>query len=507
MINRYIWELYLKSGGDKVVEAFRKNIEDAFTPEYASFIRDLKTVYCVSKGEVKDTYEQLEDLSKRVQQNLSDIQDADIFEPEKVDVQKEFEAFLRDTVSSGDSNLQSEKNIFIEFTGGLAYYSSLLAFAYPGIFIPYYFFGNYNVLTIIAETFDIVMPTLPKKADYHGRTWHYLEICESLNEFKEQNGLSFYELCAFLYDFAPKYIGGIDSYILKELPDPKSAFFIGGGGKNGDATAEDDPENITWWQSNPDTRAGDMIVMYLTTPISAVSSIWRSYSIGFVDPFFYYYRCTYIGKPVKTEKVSLQDIKNDEILGKMPIVSKNMQGINGVELKPSEYNRILEVVNTGNANSDIPVLEYVTSDGVTEETEYVNEKEVEEKLIKPLIKKLGYSETDYVKQLSVALGNHNRALIPDFVLNPRCTSGHYAADIIIEAKRSIKNEAQLEDVKIQARSYAKMLGTRYSVIASQEKVWITSSKDDYADTIFEETWSDLLDGDKFYELRKIIGKQ
>ena len=138
---------------------------------------------------------------------------------------------------------------------------------------------------MIAETFDIDLPELPRKSDYKGRVWHYLSLCISLNHFEKDNNLSPYELYAFLYDFAPRYIGGKDSYILKELPSPKSAFFIGGGGDNDDATAEDHPDNITRWQCNPDTRAGDMIVMYLRTPVSAITSIWRSYSVGFFDPF------------------------------------------------------------------------------------------------------------------------------------------------------------------------------------------------------------------------------
>ncbi len=104
-----------------------------------------------------------------------------------------------------------------------------------------------------------------------------------------------------------------------------------------------------------------MIVMYLTAPVSAITSIWRSYSLGFIDPCFYYYRCTYIGRSVKLEKIGLSRIKADELLREMSIVNKNKQGINGVELKPSEYNYIAE------------------------------------KLIKPLLDKLGYSETDYVQ--------------------------------------------------------------------------------------------------------------
>lgn len=35
-----------------------------------------------------------------------------------------------------------------------------------------------------------------------------------------------YELYEFIYDFAPKYIGGINSFIVNDIPDTNSAYFI-----------------------------------------------------------------------------------------------------------------------------------------------------------------------------------------------------------------------------------------------------------------------------------------
>ena len=40
-------------------------------------------------------------------------------------------------------------------------------------------------------------------------------------------------------------MGGIDSYIIRDLPEPKAAYFIGGGGDNEDATAEDYYDEIS----------------------------------------------------------------------------------------------------------------------------------------------------------------------------------------------------------------------------------------------------------------------
>ena len=99
-----------------------------------------------------------------------------------------------------------------------------------------------------------------------------------------------------------------------------------------------------------------MIVMYLCSPVSAVDSVWRSCSVGFIDPFFYYYRCTYICRPQKIKEVDLSTLRQDSILSAMTIVRKNMQGVNGVELKPSEFNHLMELGN----NSEIR-LEYVST--------------------------------------------------------------------------------------------------------------------------------------------------
>lgn len=60
-----------------------------------------------------------------------------------------------------------------------------------------------------------------------------------------------YELYAFLYDFAPKYIDAISSYIIKDIPNPKSAFFIGGNCK--DLFFSDDINTIIPWQCSPET--------------------------------------------------------------------------------------------------------------------------------------------------------------------------------------------------------------------------------------------------------------
>ena len=385
--------------------------------------------------------------------------------------------------------------IFTEFSGEMAYYTTFLAMELPELFIPYYFQYNYNVLEKISQEFEIELPAIPVKKDYKGRIYHYAEICAALYDFRIKHNMSPYELYAFLYDFAPKYIDGTDSYIIKSLPEPKSVFFI--GGSKDDAFLGDNSDIISCWQCNPDTRAGDLIVMYLRSPVSAIDSIWRSVSVGFNDPFFYYYRCTYIACPQKINRITQNQLQNDLMFKELPIVRKNMQGINGVELYPSTYNHLLDM-----AKSNLARLEYVVDET---DNNLAREKDVENKLIKPFLKNLGYAENEYQQQLYIEIGNHNHALIPDFVIHPVISSGHQSADFLVEAKLTIPSYKLLEEAKTQARGYAKLLNARYSVIASKERIWISKADDDYSRDILTFSWAELKKEDNFFTVFKLIG--
>ncbi len=493
-MNEYIWNLYLKSGGAEVVSFFEKSLTPAMSTEYAEGIKRLHSVYAAYNGIMDLTYDQLarvvEYLKEENDEAGEDIPDDEV----DIAINEWLESTWKGYYEDFNHN---EKLAFDELSYSIAGISTIASVFYPTIFTPYYFLNNYNVLEIIASSFGIKLPEMPKKKEYKARYMFYGDICRALYAFRKANNWSPYELYAFLYDFAPNYIGGKDSYLITDLPDPKSAFFIGGHGKGKDLVAEDKDE-ITIWQSDPTTRAGDMIVMYLTTPISSISSVWRSVSIGFNDPFFYFYRCTYIGRPVKGKRIGLKDIKADKVLGEMPIVKGNMQGINGVELMPSEYNHILDITGC-----KAPKLEY---SAVGADDEYPNEKAVEEKVIKPFLKTIGYDETDYVQQLYVEIGNHNNTVIPDFVLLPDDRGAYKRAFAIVEAKRSITKDKELQDALGQARSYALLLRVKYAVVASQEGLWILSDKDEYADVVRKHKWAETKDDDVLYEIKKMIGK-
>ena len=514
MLNRFVWDTYLKSGGNDVVEMFRKNLAEKYSEDYAEQIRSMVARYCPMESVLNELGERLMQLclpesietvaqgQNSPEQQQIDNNDTSLSGEENLEEYDIIDALMDDEYDHLYGMLQEEyqaepkpQDVFCAFISHLVESSTLDAMDYPEYFVPYYFPFSFNVLQIIAEKFEIILPPIPLKKDYNERVYYYGDICRVLTEFRVENGLSPYELYAFLYDFAPKYIGGMKSYIIEDLPEARDACFI--GASTTDPAYSEDPDTITAWQCHEDTRPGDMIVMYLRTPVSAVTSVWRACSLGFIDPFCYYYRFTYINKPVKINPVTQRMIKNDPVLGDLSIVKKNMQGINGVELLPSAYNRLMDLAGA-------EVYRFLQEENPRADIK--REKDVEDKLIKPLIKRLGYNEEEYIQQLNMEIGNHNHTLIPDFVLLPQQAPGHYSGFAIIEAKKTIPNEKFLSATKTQARSYAKLLNTRYSIIASQEKVWVTSSKDDYDADIFIATWQELNDPDTFFKLDKLIGK-
>lgn len=488
MINQYTWKLYLRSGGSEIVKFFEKQLTEQFTSKYGKFISNLHRVYCPMPN-VRQWFESdLIQLHKHIEDGIWLLGDGSYCIESALDE-------LYQTVLLSDSS--NDKEAFDAFVSNLASISTQLAIELPELFVPYYFQYNFNVLELIAKKFGIELPEIPVKSAYKERIFYYGDICGALYDFRIKNDLSPYELCAFLYDFAPKFIGGIDSYIIKDLPEPVGAYFIGAA--RDDLLLSDNEDEICCWQCNPDTMPGDMIVMYMRSPISRIDSVWRSVSTGFNDPFFYYYRCTYIAKPQKVSPISLDALRTDPVYQELPIVRKNMQGINGVELMPTVYNRMV-----ADFEIDIPKLsggEFVNI------TDLFNEKDVENQLVKPLLTKLRYSPDDYIQQMVMWIGNHNVKEIPDFVVLPNVTPRHYSAYFLIEAKYSIETKNQLEDAKQQARSYAKQLSAKYTVIASREGVWVTAASDDYSDTILKAGWDELRGPDCFHKLFNLIGKK
>jgi len=346
--------------------------------------------------------------------------------------------------------------------------SHCLYLTYPKICFPYIFDSAYYRLQSIFDEFGIYAPPVPKKKDLYARAFHYVELCRSLYDFRIKFGMSEYELPAFLYGFA---VNIVRKYEIDDvLPEPRRAFFHVVSYENNMRFLDNaDDTAISAWSGNPETQPGDIIIKYCTNPRSCIQSIWRAVTPGYLDPFFHFYKMLYIAHPVHVDPISFKEMKSDDILGQAHFVKMNMQGANGGSIEKVYYDRIIEMlVKRGMSLDGIPAL----SGEPEPDVPLKNEKDVEQKLLEPLLQRLGYEESDWKRQFKLRMGRGDR-VYPDYVICPNEERNNEFGHWIWEAKFSIANNKQLQEDFGQAKSYALRLNCKGMGLISKEGVWLS----------------------------------
>ena len=138
-----------------------------------------------------------------------------------------------------------------------------------------------------------------------------------------------------------------------------------------------------------------------------------------------------------------------------------------------------------------------------------NEKDVEEKLLIPFLEKLGYSESDWTRQLSQKAGRKEKA-IPDFVFFPKDEIHFQNAPMIIEAKYDMTSNIEKTKSYNQALSYVRLMKSSVFGICDKDRLIIYKDKNGYFDRFnptFEKHWQNINDAETFCLLQILIGKE
>ena len=136
-----------------------------------------------------------------------------------------------------------------------------------------------------------------------------------------------------------------------------------------------------------------------------------------------------------------------------------------------------------------------------------NEREVEIKLLEPLLARLGFEEGEWERQVALKFGRSERG-IPDYALLPERSRNGVSAKALIEAKFNILSEKERNEAFDQARSYAKQLSVSRMGIVARQGIWIYLTSDGKFDRDLGEafTWPDLEEPERFARLLDLIGK-
>lgn len=376
---------------------------------------------------------------------------------------------------------------------------------YPEFFLPYLFPRRFDLLERICRAFDVSLPELPGKLQKRERAMYYLAINRAFQDFRREHGLSPQELNAFLYDFAPHNI----SLPNGQLPQPSRVWFvIGGAGENGDFEYLDAAQTdaISYWQGNLETRRGDIVLMWCASPRSYLHSVWRAIDDGFIDPYFYYYTMIRVGHHVKISPLPFSEFSTHPLLGTRPAVRAHFQGRSGTAIAIEDYSAICDLLrqkrfDTSLLPSPPDVKEFPAVD-------IENERGVELYLLEPLLRNLGYSEDNWVRQLSVRMGRGERNY-PDYVLGCDPRPGEESGIAIIECKFDIESKKELKETFIQAKSYALRLQASILALAARRGLWIFTQRTVgfSLDHFTFKTWDELSHPDVLHAISVIIGKR
>lgn len=317
MINKFVWDSYLNSTGKEVVDRFQSGDSTEIVKFFKTNEHDVDWVEYIAEG-AKD----FENIVFPQLPNLTTIADVGIFLQELMSKPMKVEWTLLDNTKE---IMTYNPDRYID---ELSEISTWLYLHYPILFKPYFFEDKFSLLIQIGDAFGIDLPAVPLKQYKFERLLYYAKLCETFYKFQEENKMTPAEFCAFLYDFAPKYLASSDS-VKNEIPPATQIWMVGGDRRDFRFLDSAGDQDTSTWQGNVDTKIGDIIIMYCRTPRSYVHSIWRAVSNGTADPFFQYYSSIRIGNKKLVKPVTLNELKSDQYFSKHPLVRKNLQGVNG----------------------------------------------------------------------------------------------------------------------------------------------------------------------------------
>lgn len=382
-------------------------------------------------------------------------------------------------------------NDFKNTLGVIQLMSYVLSRFAPEYFFPYLFLCRIFELNKIADFFNIDLPKIPKRTDYQERCMYYWELCEVFYQFRKEHELSPEELWAFLYDFAPKNLPQEKS----DIPKPSQAWFIGGH-----TEMEEMGLDSTFWQANPDTRKGDVLFHYETSPVSAITCVKTSLTDGVIDPLFRYYGCIYIGNRIDIPHIPLKELREDKYFSNHPLIRKNFQGVNGWSMSNEDYSELIRMIRAKGFDTEALPKLYVPTlpKGIVIEYEH----DVEQLLLEPLLNSMGWHENkDFIRQLPIQAGRGHR-VFPDYALHYDNKLDEEKAKILIEAKLHMKNNQDIEAAFLQARSYARLLSSSVIVLCDKEGLIVYEKKDSFDRCRYRKYhWGEFENPDVFNELK------
>ena len=178
----------------------------------------------------------------------------------------------------------------------------------------------------------------------------------------------------------------------------------------------------------------------------------------------------------------------------------------------AEIKRMLEA-----KGFDTSILPSLYEPKILAGVEITNEKDVEDKLLKPLLEEMGWNKNEeYFQQVEFPAGRgttgHQMEKRPDFCLHISGEDRDMEAQVVIEVKMNMKNNQEIKANYEQGVSYAKWGNARVLVICdkNQIRVYERNTKNQFLP--FDKPtsrfrWEDMQVLEKYNELKRMLSKK
>jgi hypothetical protein len=393
---------------------------------------------------------------------------------------------------------------------------SIALYAYlHQFFIPNFFVMQFAYLKKFAEKYEIDLPKIPNRSDYRERCLYYLDVNLALVNFAVENGIEDpAEICTFIYGCElPVIKDEYEAEFDKPMPKvPEQAWILVGNYGEGEKEMKHG-----FWQANELTCKGDIMLFYEKSPVKKLNSVWIALEDGVKDPFFHYYSHTYIGNKIEIpadKALTFEDFKASEYFKKENrgsegnFVSKNFQDVSGWAVTSEDYTEIKRML--GAKGFDTSVLPSLYEPKRLAGVEITNEKDVEDKLLRPLLEEMGWKRNeDYYQQVEFPSGRGTTKR-PDFCLHLSKTEKDIEAQVVIEVKKDMKNIEGIEANFYQGQSYAKWGGVRVLVLCdkNQIRVYERNKKNKFDINHYVRfRWEEMQVLEKYNELKHLLSKK
>ncbi len=245
------------------------------------------------------------------------------------------------------------------------------------------------------------------------------------------------------------------------------------------------------WPARKDMKKGELAFFYrmggTNSGLSNVTDILELTSDAYINPFDYYFSYRVAFKQIADIDISLKKMKS--IWPRLGTV----QGITVINMPGSVFNRALPFI----ARKTTEKLSLSLADekpiGI-QKVKIEDEADFEKKIVEPFITGLNLVPVAKpCKKIQIGSDNTKSDIIPDYIIKHK-----NKVVAVLENKKSIGNDRELERAYLQGNTYALLFGLKVFVIMSVEgvKVYKTNISYDYADdhrkkAEWECTWDKL----------------